>query len=143
MTFVDDIMQSDAAYKDAMTVKTLEEAYQRRNRGVDGFMKLKEAFEQSESAGRAALERFYRLAAERTAPLRENWREIVTHGSLAEAQNSLVNLDALDAGQIDFLFQAQQHLIHAGDYAKLGFCGHLNRYFDPATLGLEGVTKKN
>lgn len=142
VTFVDEIMQSDTRYAEAMSVQTVADAYRRRDQGVEGFMKLKAAFERRESEGRAALECFYRLAAERTQSLRQHWREIVVQGALAEAQNSLVNLDTLDSGNVDFLFQAQQYLIHAGEYAKPGFCGHLNRYFDPATLGLEGIAKQ-
>jgi hypothetical protein len=36
---------------------------------------------------------------------------------------------------------AEQHLIQPNTYSTPGFCGHLNRYFDPATLALEGIKK--
>gem|GEM_PF-6493331 len=44
--------------------------------------------------------------------------------------------------QTDYLHQSQHHLIHAADYSKPGFCDHLNRYFDPATLMPEGMATR-
>ena len=52
------------------------------------------------------------------------------------------HLQSLGAGQIDYLMTAEQHLIQPNAYNTPGFCGHLNRYFDPATLALEGITQK-
>jgi hypothetical protein len=106
---------------------------------VEGFLQLKAAFEESPDAGQRALQRFYDLSNERTANLRAEWARIIKEGSLAAAETSLDNLKALEDGRTDFLKDAQNHLIQPGDFNKLGFCGELNRYFDPATLGLEGV----
>jgi mannose-6-phosphate isomerase-like protein (cupin superfamily) len=139
VTFSDAIMQSDDAYAEAMTVQTLDEAYRRRDRGVEGFLQLKTAFEESPEQGQQALQRFYDRAADCTQPLRREWREIVTQGALAEAQTALANLDALEEKQTDYLADARQFAIQPQAYSKLGFCGHLNRYFDPATLTPEGI----
>ncbi|RMF76155.1 MAG: cupin domain-containing protein [Chloroflexi bacterium] len=137
--FSDEWLSSDEKFAEAMSVSTIEDAYQRRNRGVEGFLKLKAAFEESHEQGLAALTRYYALANARTAHLRTEWQDIISQGAQAEAERSKENLAALNDNNIDFLMQAQHYLIHVGDYDKLGFCGRLDRYFDPATLLPEGV----
>lgn len=140
--FTTEWLADDGRFAEAMMVNTLEDAYRRRDRGVEGFLQLKVVFQQDREAGRKALKVFYQRAAERTAGLREQWQRIVTGGVLAEVQASLHHLSALADAQVDYLFNAQHHLIHASDYSKPGFCGHLYRYFDPATLSPEGITQK-
>jgi hypothetical protein len=137
--FTPEWMTGDEQYAEAMQAARLEEAYRRRDRGVEGFLRQKAAFSDGLDSGRAALADFYRLAAQRTAHLQTEWEKVVTGGAQAEALASLERLAALAAGQVDYLHAAQHHLIHAGEYNKPGFCGHLNRYFDPATLAPEGV----
>ncbi|MBX3066413.1 MAG: cupin domain-containing protein [Anaerolineae bacterium] len=137
--FGEEWMADDAKFAEAMKVSSFEEAYVRRDRGVEGFLQIKAAFERGEEEGRQALQHFYDLAADRTRNLRANWRSIVENGAQAEVNASLDHLAALDAGSTDFLANSQQYLIHAGEYNKPGFCGKLNRYFDPATLSPEGV----
>lgn len=139
--FTDEFMGDDAAYSAAMKVNTVAEAYQRRDRGVQGFMQLKAAFERGTAEGQATLAAFYQQANARTRHLREQWQQVITSGAAAEVARSFDSLKALDAGDTGFLFEAAQHLIHAGDYSKPGFCGHLNRYFDPATLAPEGIAR--
>jgi mannose-6-phosphate isomerase-like protein (cupin superfamily) len=139
--FTDEFMGDDAAYTAAMKVSSVDEAYQRRDRGVQGFLRLKAAFERSHAEGQAALTGFYKQANERTRHLREHWQQVITGGAAAEVSRSVDSLRALDAGDMGFLFEAAQHLIHVGDYNKPGFCGHLNRYFDPATLSPEGIVR--
>jgi mannose-6-phosphate isomerase-like protein (cupin superfamily) len=139
VSFTEEWMVHDGRYNEAMMIQSVEEAHRRRDRGVKGFLQLKAAFEESPDAGQRALQRFYDLSNERTANLRAEWARIIKEGSLAAAETSLDNLKALEDGRTDFLKDAQNHLIQPGDFNKLGFCGELNRYFDPATLGLEGV----
>lgn len=139
--FTPEWLADDVRFAEAMTANTLEEAYLRRDRGVVGFLQLKAAFERGLATGRETLENCYHLAAARTAALHEKWGPVVKDGALAEAQASLAHLSSLADGQIDYLFNARHHLIHAGDYSKPGFCGQLNRYFDPATLSLEGIAQ--
>jgi mannose-6-phosphate isomerase-like protein (cupin superfamily) len=140
--FTEEWLADDSRFAEAMKVSTVEEAYRRRDRGVEGFLQIKTAFEQGLETGQKALKTFYELATARTASLRSQWGQIVTSGALAEAQKSLDHLAALEHEQTDYLTQAQHYLIHAGEYSKPGFCGHLNRYFDPATLSPEGVAQK-
>lgn len=139
--FADAWMADDVRFAEAMAVTSIADAYLRRDRGVDGFLELKAAFDENQESGRRGLRRFYDLAAERSTNLRAEWARIVKEGALAESQGSLNHLAALEQGRTDHLAEAQHHLIHADDFNKLGFCGELNRYFDPATLGLEGITQ--
>lgn len=138
VTFSDAWLASDDAYAEAMRVESVEDAYQRRDRGVTGFLALKAAFERSPDEGRTALERFYERAQARTADRLEQWQGIVTDGALAAAQNSLAQIVQLSAGETGHLFDNQVAHIDSSGQPKPGFCGHLNRYFDPATLHLEG-----
>ncbi|MDX2160988.1 MAG: cupin domain-containing protein [bacterium] len=136
VAFVDDVMADDAAYHAAMRVTTLEEACRRRDRGVEGFLHLKAACERDPQAGREALAQFYGQAAARTAPLRREWGAVVRAGALHEAETALASLTALESGDTEYLHSAAHTLIHAAQPSKPGFCGHLNRYFDPATLNV-------
>jgi mannose-6-phosphate isomerase-like protein (cupin superfamily) len=139
--FSEETLASDTAYAQAMRVSTLEDAYQRRNRGVEGFLELKAAFARSQAEGQAALERFYGFAAERTKSRHEEWHKIVQSGAMSAAQDSQNHLDALAKQNIDYLSQSNFHLIKAKEAQSLGFCGHLDRYFDPASLMPEGIRK--
>ena len=139
VTFKDEILADKNAYAEAMRVASFEDAYRRRDAGVEGFLELKAAFGKGRETGRAALKRFYKRAAAVTQPLRHEWQRVVENGPLREANNSLQQIDALEHGNTDYLNDAQNYLIEPGDYKTPGFCGALNRYFDPATLELEGV----
>lgn len=143
VTFRNDLLSTDETYQKAMKVSGFAEAQARRDKGVEGFTALKTAFEQSLETGREALGKFYALAAERTKTLRSNWQDVVENGPLQEAQDSLTQLELLSRGQHDYLENAQQFHIGAGAFETPGFCGALNRYFDPASLELEGTVKGN
>ena len=138
VTFCEEYMQTDEAYVAAMQINSLEEAYQRRNRGVEGFLHLKASFEESLSVGQSELNTFYDYANARTASHQAQWREIVQQGALASAENSLAQLDSLQTNDTSYLFSSEQALIRNDAESKPGFCGHLNRYFDPVTLQAEG-----
>ncbi|MCI0576148.1 MAG: cupin domain-containing protein [Chloroflexi bacterium] len=128
-------------YAEAMRVESLADAYRRRDRGVAGFLALKAAFEQGLEDGRAALKQFYSLAAKRVASRRAEWAAILAGGALAEVEAGRQNLQRLDEGNVAYLLAAQHQLIPAAGYSQPGFCGHLNRYFDPATLTPEGISR--
>ena len=140
VTFTDEIMQSQDKFAAAMKVQSVEDGYRRRDQGVAGFLELKKAFQQGK--GLVALQRFYDLAAKRTSNRQAEWRDVVTEGALAEARHSLAILDELAQGKTDYLAETQQHLVLSQPHSTVGFCGHLNRYFDPATLSLEGKITK-
>ena len=134
VTFTEKWLTTDAAYTEAMHVETVEDAYQRRDRGVEGFNELKAAFANSAEEGRARLSHFYDLARDRTAKHLSQWQERVTGGALTAAQTSLEQIKHLENSQQNYLFDNQVAHITANGEPKPGFCGHLNRYFDPATL---------
>ncbi len=139
VSFDAETLGNDETYARAMKVDSFEDAYRRRDAGVEGFLQLKAAFATSPEAGRQALEAFYALASARTAKLREGWRTVVENGALREAQVSLERLAALERGDMGYLTGAQHFTQAPGEYRTPGFCGALNRYFDPATLELDGA----
>lgn len=141
-TFDDATLADDARFQQAMRATSLEDAMRRRDEAVAGFESLRNAFARSLNEGRAALERVYKHARARTIPRHKEWYEIVARGAFSEAQEALQQIVALTAGKIDHLFGAQHCLIPAAECATVGFCGHLNRYFDPAALWPEGVANK-
>lgn len=138
VTFKEAWLATDEAYAGAMQVASVEEAYQRRNRGVEGFLDLKAEFEESIETGRVALQKFYDIGRERTANRHQQWQEIVTNGAQRASNESLIQIQQLQAGQTDYLSQNAYAHISTTTQSTAGFCGHLNRYFDPATLALEG-----
>lgn len=123
-------LADDATFAEAMRAPSLEAAYQRRDRGVNGFLKLKAAFTESESTGRASFERFLQLALARTAPFRAGWLEILQNEQAAAAA-ALNQHQALDKGQIDNLLRAEHGVTASQEATRLGFCGHLHRYPAP------------
>lgn len=140
--FTQEWLSDQARYDSAMKVESLTDAYQRRDRGVLGFSVLKAAFEEGLENGRAALKQFYQYAAERTGIRHAQWAKIIAGGSLKEVQQTQQQLDLLKDGCVDYLMTADQHLIQPTDHNTPGFCGHLNRYFDPATLAPEGIQQR-
>jgi mannose-6-phosphate isomerase-like protein (cupin superfamily) len=140
VSFGSGILSNDALYQHAMQASSFEEAAIRRDRGVAGFLDIKAAFDQSLAEGQTALRRFFELAIERTRPAHAGWQQVIQQGALQEAQTSLDHLTDLAQGQLNYLEQARHFAIQAGQFRTPGFCGALNRYFDPATLELEGKT---
>ena len=86
--FTNEWLSDQTHYDEAMQVKSVTDAYQRRDRGVMGFLQLKEAFEIGLEQGRTALREFYESAAVRTGIRRPEWAEIIAAGSAAEVQTN-------------------------------------------------------
>jgi mannose-6-phosphate isomerase-like protein (cupin superfamily) len=142
VTMREEVMRSAESYAAAMRAQTFDDAWRRRDEGVRGFLEIKAEIERSPQAGREALLNFYKLAAQRTAARRAEWLRVVRDGPLAEAEHSLGAIEALNAGSIDFLLDSAQYFEKSVPYSAIGFCGHLQRYADPATLLLpEGEAK--
>lgn len=135
--FSEQWLASDEAYADAMRVTAIDEAYRRRDRGVEGFNALATAFERDIESGRSVLKRFYALAEQRTRSQRGVWRETVQRGAGAALEETWAHLAQLERHDTAYLRDAAQTRLQPRE-TTLGFCGHLNRYFDPATLALEG-----
>lgn len=138
--FTEEWLASDDVYREAMQVRTLEDALRRRDRGIEGFLALKAAFARDLQTGQHQLEQFFTQANARTAALRSQWEQVVRAGALAEAQESLDRLRQLDSGDTSALMGARhQHIATAP--TVLGFCGHIGRYFDHAAFSAEGILK--
>jgi mannose-6-phosphate isomerase-like protein (cupin superfamily) len=120
-------MDTDGRFAEAMLVRSEEDAYRRRARGVEGFLRLKEAFTRSREEGLAALEGFYRIAAQRTRYLHKEWAGFVRRGALAEAASALDRIANLSHGGVGYLADASQAIAHAAPYDALGCCGRLSR----------------
>ncbi|MCA9837636.1 MAG: cupin domain-containing protein [Trueperaceae bacterium] len=142
VSFKNEILRDDIAYQTAMKVSSFEDAYQRRDKGVEGFLDLKAAFDKGLDEGRRSLSQFFKHATERTKELRSSWQTVIEKGPLYEAQKSLRQIENLAQGNDSYLHEASHFAISPDAYKTPGFCGALNRYFDPATLELEGVIKK-
>jgi mannose-6-phosphate isomerase-like protein (cupin superfamily) len=139
VAFTEDILADAARFSEAMKVQSFEDAYRRRDRGVEGFLSLKAAFEVDQDQGQMALQRVYTYAAQRLEAKRSQWQQVIEQGAERAAHESLEQVQALAAGDVSYLSHARHVLIEAGEYKTPGFCGRLNRYFDPATLTMEGV----
>jgi len=138
-TFSNEVLTNDLAYHGAMQAASLQDAYRRRDAAVNGFLAVKDAFGVSLEAGRVALETMYVHARARTAGRHKEWYDVVTHGSFDEAQGALLDIVKLQNGKTEQLFDAQHYYMPPVDTNTVGFCGSLNRYFDPVTLLPEGV----
>ena len=136
--FTEEWLSSDSAYAEAMKVHTLQDAYRRRDLAVEGFFALKAAYEAGQERGQEALRCFYELAKERTAPYHAEWQDMIQQGAVREAQKSLNHVSKLQKGDLSHLFESEYVKIRGAE-SSLGFCGHLNRYCDPASLLPEGI----
>ncbi len=139
VTFEEEWLATDETYTQAMSVSSVEDAYQRRNRGVEGFLELRTAFEANLGAGRAALRKFYEYACKRTATKHQQWQEIIAVGAQQATEGSLTQVHHLQQGKTDYLFHNGHALSQPTSQSTLGFCGHLNRYFDAVSLQLDGI----
>ena len=138
VTFPAEVLSDPSRFAAAMKASVLSDALRRRDRGVEGFLELKSAFETSLESGRKALDDFYTLCLQRTKSHHQEWYARVTHGAFEDAQDSLQKIIALTRGQFDHLHRTGNELMPAAECAQIGFCGELSRYFDPATLEMDG-----
>jgi len=137
-TFPGEVLADPSRFATAMKAETLSDALRRRDRGVEGFLELKQSFEQSLDEGRKALDEFYKLCLQRTKSHHQEWYARVTNGAFQDAQDSLHKVIAASTGKIDYLHCAGNELLPPVDCDHVGFCGQLGRYFDSATLAMDG-----
>lgn len=98
ITFDDEVLADPQRYG---AFASLAPPTERRDAGVEGFMKWRE---RCDSDGRAGLELLYRRAAALVAPRMGEWGERWSQGALATAQSTGEQLEALLEGDIDHLF---------------------------------------
>jgi len=104
----------------------------RRDLGVAGFLKLRNAIERE---GQAPLEAFYAAAAARVQPNLPQWRRLWEQGPAAEARATGRQLEALANGDTSHLLQASVHAQPPPpDERRMGCCGTLGVYVAPGAL---------
>lgn len=134
ITFADGLLAEPERYRAAhalpagetTTASDGEGARRRRDRGVEGFLALKEAVE---ARGSEALEAFYGRAAAIVGPDLPRWRKIWEDGPLAAATRTGDQLDALARGDATHLQASSVH-VHPepGAERRMGCCGTLGVY---------------
>lgn len=141
LTFPMDVLSDAHAYFDAASLapsghvyaSSEEAAYHRRDLAVEGFGMLRRSCEER---GPAALEEFYRAALNLVQPKLDAWRRVWEQGPLAATRQTGEQLDALQHGRIDHLFDGGIYALPApGAQRRLGMCGTLGLYLP------EGVIK--
>ena len=138
VTFPSEVLEDPSRFANEMKAITLSDALRRRDRGVEGFLELKEAFKRSPKEGRKALDVFYKLCIQRTKSHHQEWYARVTNGAFEDAQDSLQKIIAISKGQFDHLHHSTNELMEPNPCQQIGFCGQLDRYFDSATLAMDG-----
>lgn len=98
-------------------------ARRRRDRAVEGFLRLRAAYDDADPK---PLEEFHRQAAALIGPKLPAWRERWTGGPAAASAETGTVLDALAAADVDHLRGAG---VYQGDASpRLGMCGWLTAY---------------
>ena len=134
LTFPPAILQDERAYWGAASLASsgrvyatdLEAARHRRDLAVEGFGVLRREFE---TRGVAALESFYGAALNLVRSKTDTWRERWERGPLAAARRTGDQLDDLEHGRLDHLFEGRIYELPAPDSRRqLGMCGTLGLY---------------
>ncbi|HYG73608.1 MAG TPA: cupin domain-containing protein [Planctomycetota bacterium] len=139
-TFRNEILADELRFHQAMKIQSLADAYRRRDQAVEGFLEVKAAFAKSLDEGRKTLAEVFRLSNKLSKHNYKEWYDCVVKGAFGEAQETLAQIIDLTAGKYPHLSVPQHHFIPPVQSNTVGFCGMLNRYFDPATALPEGVT---
>jgi mannose-6-phosphate isomerase-like protein (cupin superfamily) len=99
----------------------------RRDLAISGFLRLKQCAQDGDFA---PLEDFYRQAAALVSERLTDWRALVDQGPAAAVRRTEQHLDALAAGRIDHLLEAEFRSARAPepDDRAWGMCGRLDTY---------------
>jgi mannose-6-phosphate isomerase-like protein (cupin superfamily) len=131
-TFPPEVLEDRARYERAVSLeprdgtRSLDLAYARRDLAVEGFLQLRAAFE---SEGPAALTRFYADAVRLVHDRVPKWREVWERNAKTAALDTGLQLDAVEAGRLDHLFEARlEELAGPREHGRLGMCGTLDVY---------------
>lgn len=121
-------LSSRATYEKRMSVFTDEDAFRRRDLGVEGFLDLKSTFERSLKAGRELLDRFYRRALENTRKQLADWRQVIETGPAVEVQRSRDIITTLESGSIVSLRRGRGKAVCSNSRTSFGYCGYVESY---------------
>jgi mannose-6-phosphate isomerase-like protein (cupin superfamily) len=132
LTYLDvaSLSRTGAVYADSE-----EAACRRRDLAVEGFLALRQAFEND---GPAALREFYERAVRLIEPKAPEWRRLWQAGPAATIRRTESYLDALTGGTASYLSGGavfEMPVDAEQETRKLGFCGTLRTYLP------EGVSK--
>lgn len=126
--FPHDIVSSEPLYRQAMCFDDEGSAQRRRDLGVLGFNRLKQAFDESLGTGRRLLDEFYQFAIQRTRDQYSAWRRVIEQGPHAEVKRSQQILDVLEDKSIESLRLGRAFAANAAPQTTLGYCGHIHSY---------------
>lgn len=135
-TFPPEVLADPGAYAAAATLPpgggagTEAAARRRRDLAVEGYLLLRRAL----VAGDGGPYREFQRAAARLAREKvPRWRELWRAGALAAAERTGAQLDALAAGDDDYLAGATAHRGEPTRLAGFGMCGRRDEYALPGT----------
>lgn len=129
LTMPAEILSDPQRYEQAATLgreATLTDAYRRRDLAAEGLEELRRGIDRD---GPAALERFYRAAAQIVQPRLQEWVALWKGGAHRAAQGTAAQLEDLRQGDVSYLFSAVVNSQPAPlETGRLGMCGLLETY---------------
>lgn len=133
LTFPPDHLADAASYRQAASLadpdrvfaSSAEAAERRKNLAVQGFLSLRERFE---NEGPAVLEEFYAAAAALTEGSRQAWRDTWESGPLAAARRTGDQIEALERGDHQHLHEGRLSVLGPPETRQYGMCGRLDTY---------------
>jgi len=126
--FPHDTLSSEPLYRQTMFVDDEGSAQRRRDLGVLGFNRLKQAFDESLETGRHLLDEFYHFAIQRTRDQYFQWRRVIEQGPHVEVKRSQQILDVLEDDSIESLQLGRAFTANPTPQTTLGYCGHIHAY---------------
>lgn len=105
-------------------------ARRRRDLAVAGYLVLREALEAGDSG---PYREFQRAAAKLVRPKVADWRELWRAGALATAERTGAQLDALEAGEPEYLAGSMAYDSAPSRLGGYGMCGRRDEYALPGT----------
>lgn len=120
LTYPREVLNDPDAYQRATAINTREQARQRRDLAVQGYLELRE---QVRRKGPTALDDLHRSAVDLVRSKAGGWHHHVHRGVMQQAQSAQAHLDALSKGDGSHLKEAA--VFTAQETPRAGMCGDL------------------
>lgn len=120
LTYPKEVLNDPDAYQRATAISTREQARQRRDLAVQGYLELREQVQQK---GPTALDDLHRSAVDLVRSKAGGWHHHVHRGVVQQAQSAQTHLDALSEGDGSHLKEAA--VFTAQEASRAGMCGDL------------------
>ena len=120
LTYPKEVLDDPEAYKRATAVSTPEQARQRRDLAVSGYLELRERVRRQ---GPEALSDLHGSAVDLVRSKAAGWHHHVHRGVVQQAQSAQTHLEALSKGDGGHLREAA--LFTAQEGSRVGMCGDL------------------